>query len=751
MTVNPSEPTPTRPAASPDRADSAARPLGGWRNLPARLADSFWVRVFPFLRWFPVGPDIVRGDLIAGMVGALVLVPKAMAYAQLSGLPVYFGLYAAFIPAIVGALWGSSRQLLTGPVAVISLMTASALAPFAIAGTDQYIGLALLLALLVGLIQIAMGAFKLGVIVNFISHPVIIGFINAAAIIIALSQLNKLLGIPLGRSDSFLVDVWEMLRQIRDTHLPTLAMGLLAFAVMWGMKKFTPEYIARTSVLVAVVVTTVVSWGVGFEHNITARIDHIADPNARGLVTNLARVEQRIGELNAQITEKSAQLRSLHKEEQERTRSALALEYDLNLLRLEAANKEQEELKHLRDIRGLTFEYAPGGGDGSGTLYLSGHVPDGFPTDGYRYHVKRVSGRELKLEGGGEVVGRIPSGLPSLSVPRLSWDGIVQLLSAAFVIALVAFMESISMAKAMATRTKQRVDANQELIGQGLANVSGSFFQSYPVTGSFSGSAINLQAGAKTGFASVFNGLFVGVTLLLLTGYLYHLPQAVLSVIIILAVAGLLHVNSIKRAWQANRHDGIVAVTSFALTLLFAPHLDKGVLAGAMLALILYLYRTMQPRVAILARHPDGTLRDAETYQLRTCDEIALIRFDGELYFANTSYFEDKIMERVALKAGLRYVIVVGDGINHVDASSEEMLAHLTERLNETGIEVLFAGIKKQVIDVLARTGLYQQLGDGRFFRTVEQALDHAWSRLGHNHEADCPLNIVCPIQPAPR
>ena len=355
----------------------------------------------------------------------------------------------------------------------------------------------------------------------------------------------------------------------------------------------------------------------------------------------------------------------------------------------------------------------------------------------------------MKLVGGGEVVGKIPSGLPSLSIPRLSWDGIMQLISAAFVIALVAFMESISMAKAIATRTKQRVDANQELIGQGLANVGGSFFQSYPVTGSFSGSAINLQAGAKTGFASVFNGVFVGLTLLLLTAYLYHLPQAVLSVIIILAVGSLLHVNSIKRAWQANRQDGIVAVTAFVLTLVFAPHLDKGVLAGALLALILYLYRTMQPRVAVLARHPDGTLRDAETYQLRTCDEIALIRFDGELYFANTSYFEDKIMERVALKSGLRYVIVVGDGINNVDASSEEMLAHLTERLHATGIEVLFAGLKKQVTDVFARTGLYKEIGETHFFRTVEQALDHAWKQLGGDHEADCPLNIVCPVNPA--
>ena len=706
------------------------------------------LRLLPFLHWFPIAPAILRADLIAGITGALVLVPKAMAYAQLSGLPVYFGLYAAFIPAIVGALWGSSRQLLTGPVAVISLMTASALAPLAIAGTDQYVVLALLLALLVGLIQIAMGAFKLGVIVNFISHPVIIGFINAAAIIIALSQLNKLLGIPLGRSDSFLYDIWEMLSQIGHAHLPTLGMGLLAFAVMWAMKKFTPESVSRTSVLVAVVATTLLSWAVGFEHNSAARIDQVVDKNTRELLGNFSRVERRIVDLNTQVTEKSAQLRELQKRGEERTRSALALEFDINLLKLEIANKEKEHNNRLRDIRGFSFELDQGVGGRPGKLHLAGQAPPAAITDGYRYHIKKVSGGEMKLVGGGEVVGKIPSGLPSLSLPTFNWDMVIQLLSAAFVIALVAFMESISMAKAMATKTKQRIDANQELIGQGLANIGGSFFQSYPVTGSFSGSAINLQAGAKTGFASVFNGLFVGVTLLFLTAYLHHLPQAVLSAIIIMAVASLIHFNSIKRAWEASRNDGIVAIVSFTLTLIFAPHLDKGVLAGAGLALGLYLYRTMQPRVALLARHADGTLRDAEVFGLKTCNEISMVRFDGSLYFANTSYFEDKIMERVALKPDLKFVIVVGDGINQVDATGEEMLAHLAERLHATGIEVLFTGLKKQVVDVFVRTGFHAKLGAGAFFRTEEQALDYAWKKLGNQHEIDCPLNIVCPVTP---
>ena len=306
-------------------------------------------------------------------------------------------------------------------------------------------------------------------------------------------------------------------------------------------------------------------------------------------------------------------------------------------------------------------------------------------------------------------------------------------------------------AKALATQTKQRVDANQELIGQGLANISGSFFQSYPVTGSFSGSAINLQAGARTGFASVFNGLFVGVTLLFLTPYLYHLPQAVLSVIIIMAVASLIHFSAIKRAWQANRNDGIVAMTSFTLTLVFAPHLDKGVLAGAGLALVLYLYRTMQPRVAVLARHSDGTLRDAEVYNLQKCDNISMIRFDGSLYFANAGYFEDKILERVSAEPNLKYVIVVGDGINQVDATGEEMLANLAEGLRTSGIEMIFTGLKKQVMDVFQRTGFHDKLGAGHFFRSEATALAYVWEQLGDNHAVDCPLNIVCQIDAQPK
>jgi SulP family sulfate permease len=742
-THDPQSNNPNGPSATP----STPRRL--WESLAARVNYTLWGRLFPFLRWFPIGGDVIRADLIAGIAGALVLVPKAMAYAQLSGLPVHYGLYAAFIPAIIGALWGSSRLLLTGPVAVISLMTASALAPLAVTGSDEYIVLAFLLALLVGVIQFGMGVFKLGLVVNFVSNPVIVGFINAAAIIIALSQLNKLLGLPLGRSDSFLYDVWEMFTQIGRTHVPTLLMGLLGFGIIYGMKKFTPPGIGRTSVLVAVAVTTLVSALFHFEHKATAKVDQIAEPHTRNLVSNFVRIEERIADLNRRITEKNIQLRELQKQTKEQTRAIIALRNDISLLQLELTNAEKNKLNRLREVRKLDFVLVPGQNGGRDTLYSADHVPAGIVVDDERrWHIKKFEGGEMKLIGGGEVVGQIPEGLPSFNLPKLNWDALVQLLTAAFIIAMVAFMESISMAKAIAAQTRTKVDPNQELIGQGLANVSGSLFQSYPVTGSFSGSAINLDAGAKTGFASVFNGLFVAVTLLLLTPYLYHLPQAVLSVIIIMAVAGLIHLDAIKRAWQANRNDGIVAIVSFVMTLAFAPHLDKGVMAGAGLALVLFLYRSMQPRVALLARHADGTLRDAEFFGLKTCENITMLRFDGSLYFANTSYFEDKVMERVSAKPDLKYVIVVGDGINEIDASGEEMLRSLAERLQAQNIRLLFAGLKQQVYNVMVNTGLHEILGPESFFRTSDRALDYAWKQIGHNHEVDCPLNVVCPVKP---
>jgi SulP family sulfate permease len=284
----------------------------------------------------------------------------------------------------------------------------------------------------------------------------------------------------------------------------------------------------------------------------------------------------------------------------------------------------------------------------------------------------------------------------------------------------------------MASKNKQRIDPNQELIGQGLANIGGSLFQAYPACGSFTGSAINLQAGAKTGFAMVFNGIFVAATLLFLTPFLYHLPKAVLAVIILLAVTGLVTPQALKHTWKASRTDGIVALVTFVVTLLAAPHLDKGIMIGTALSIGLYLYRSMAPRVAILGRHDDGTLRDIKVNpDLRTSALLTAIRFDGSLYFANISHFEDAVLASVAEHKNAKYLLIVGDAINYIDSSGEEMIHHLVAQLRESGVELVFSGLKKQILDVMRATKLYNLIGERNIFATEDQALAAISQRLG--------------------
>ncbi len=678
------------------------------------------LRLFPFLAWFPVNSELLRGDLIAGITGALVLVPKAMAYAQLSGLPIYYGLYVALVPALLGALWGSSRQLATGPVAIVSLMTAAAITPFAVPFSEEFIGMALVLSLLVGVIQFSLGAFKLGTIVNFVSHPVILGFMNAAAIIIALSQLDGLLGIPKGRSDSFLKDIWEMMAFLPQTHLPTLAMSVFALALMLGLKKIS--VLSKPSVLIAVIVTTLVSTVLDYEHKSAGKPEHIADPATRTQVTAYIETARAVSGLSEDNTRLAGQLRQAEKDDDARAQVDLA--YRIDVAKLEMAALEGENKARLRDLQTVQFERAKAEEHESAALYVVGRVPDGVETDGRHWHIKKIEKGEMVLVGGGDVVGKIPAGLPTFRIPPLGLDLLLQLLPGAIIIALVAFMESISMAKAMATKTKQRIDPNQELIGQGFANIGGSFFQAYPSCGSFTGSAINIQAGAQTGFAMVFNAVFVAATLLFLTPYLYNLPKAVLAVIIMLAVTSLITPQALKHTWQASRADGMVALLTFVITLLAAPHLDKGILFGTALSILLFLYRTMRPRVARLGRYPDGTLRDIRVNPgLATSEHVVAMRFDGQLYFANVSYFEDTILEAVAEHPGARYVLVVADGINNLDASGEEVIKHLNERLQANGVTLVFSGLKKQVIDVMRATGLFDEITQQRIFANEDMAL----------------------------
>ncbi len=365
----------------------------------------------------------------------------------------------------------------------------------------------------------SLGLLRLGILVDFLSHPVVVGFTNAGALIIGTSQLPKIFGLNV-KADQFehhYQFLWATLTSLMDTKLTTFVIGVFALTTLMVLKKYAPRL---PGVLITVFITTLMSWAVGFK------------------------------------------------------------------------------------------------------------------------------------EMGGSVIGAIPEGLPSFSIPLIDLDfkTLSSLATTAAIIGLIGFVEAISIAKAMASQTRQRLSANQELVGQGLANITSGVFNGYAVSGSFSRSAVNFASGAVTGFSSVVTGLLVALTLLFLTPLLFHLPQATLAAVIIMAVINLIKIAPIKHAWKVEPHDGMVAVVTFFATMVFAPHLDKGILLGVVLSLGLFLYRTMSPNLVEVARHEDGSMRDAEAHGLKTSDTVSVYRFDGDLYFANTGYLEGKLLNNVAKK-----------------------------------------------------------------------------------------------------
>ena len=710
---------------------------------------SFLYRFAPFMRWLPKlrKTATLRADVIAGVTVALVLIPQSMAYAQLAGLPAYYGLYAAFLPPAIAALFGSSRQLATGPVAVVSLLTAAALEPIAISGSEAYLVYAILLALIVGLFQLALGVLRLGVLVNFLSHPVVLGFTNAAAIIIATSQLGKVFGVSVEKAAHHYETVWNTLvAASSQTHMPTLLMAILAFAIMIILRRINPKI---PGVLIAVVLTTLISLFMGFSKSYEVDYRKINSETVRELVSDQIKLKDEIEQFDKRVHAAEEQLAKTEEKYGMASIRTLSAQHKVNKQKLRLERRVNLAKDGLNKLKTLRLEHVPDdSGEGFGKFYYEGNVPKNYKTDSGIWRITSIEqGGTLIVHTGGRVVGAIPEGLPSFHVPKLDLGIVGQIFISAIAIGLIGFMEAISIAKAMAARTRQKLDVNQELIGQGLANIAGSFFQSYAVSGSFSRSAVNISAGAVTGFSSVVTSLVVVIALLWLTPLLYNLPQATLAAVIMMAVIGLVNIKALAHAWKVRRHDGIIGVITFILTLAFAPHLEKAIMIGVILSLVIFLYQTMRPRVVILSRHPDGSLRDAQVFGLATCQDISMIRFDGSLYFANTSYFEDMVMQRSAEKPDLKYIIVDGQGINQIDATGEEMLSGLTGRMEKAGIIMIFTQLKKQVMDVLWQSGMVERLGSDRFFRRVEDALDHVWKQLGDDHEVDCPLNIVCSLE----
>jgi SulP family sulfate permease len=664
----------------------------------------------PFLRWLPQVRHTWRADAIAGTSVALVLVPQAMAYAQLAGVPAYYGLYAAFLPVAVAALWGSSAQLATGPVAAVSLLTASLLGALAAPGSAEFVALAIALALLVGLLQLALGVLRLGAIVNLLSHPVIVGFTSAAAIIIATSQLSKILGVPMPRSDSYFADIAAVLAQLPHAHGPTVAFGAGTMLALWALRRRWPRL---PGVLLAVAAATAVSWAVGFERNLEAEVDRIAEPRLRELVERVTAAQQRLQRAEEDAAQRARQWAAARAGGGAGSLEEVAAHADLAIARLRAKQARRELAERETALQSVWVRRTLDAQGETAALVAAENVPADARLDPVEYRIRSVRGQMLRLQGGGEVVGAIPAGLPPLALPRISWEQALALASAAVVIALVGFMEAISIARAMAARTRQRIDANQELIGQGLANLASAASQGFPVSGSFSRSAVNLGAGAQTGASGVVTAALMLATLLFLTPLLYHLPQAVLAAVVIMAVLRLIDLRAIAHAWRASRHDGLAAAVTFAATLAFAPHLDLGILAGAGLAIALFVLRTMRPRVSWLVRGDDGRLQEAAGGRrpIEAAPGLLALRFDGQLYFGNVSYFEESVLEAAAALPRARHIVVVGDGINRIDASGAELVEHLVARLAAAGVTLQFYGLKPQVLEVLRAAGVLDTTG----------------------------------------
>jgi sulfate permease, SulP family len=704
------------------------------------------VKIFPFVKWFKdYNVGALKADAIAGLTVALVLIPQSMAYAQLAGMPAYYGLYASFLPPMLAALFGSSRQLATGPVAVVSLMTAASLEPLATAGSEGFIAYAIVLALMVGAFQLTLGILRLGLVVNFLSHPVVNGFTNAAAIIIASSQLSKMFGVSVDEATHHYETIWRVLQEAAHyIHWPTLLMGVFAFGIMYGLKMLAPRI---PNVLVAVVITTLISWGTGFEHNQTMPVTAIVSSKSQALIAQFNEATRGIIALTKERTQIHQILAAAG--DSHDAVGVIDARHDVEVVQV-GLKRFKDQAQTARKVLRHTIFMAAVQNDGSLLFYPEEEpLPAGAQTDGRRWHIRvgntPLAADRIVMNGGGSVVGDIPKGLPAFSIPRLDWSVIGHLFPFAAIISLLGFMEAISIAKAMAGKTGQRLDPNQELIGQGLANLLGSFSKSYPISGSFSRSAVNLQAGAASGLSSVFTGLTVVIALLFFTPLLYHLPQSVLAAVIMMAVIGLINVTGFVHAWHAKWYDGAISIISFAATLAFAPHLDKGIMIGVVLSLLVFLYNSMRPKVVSLARAEDEALRCVSTHGLKECEHVAMVRFDGPLFFANSSYLEDKMMEIMRAKPGLKHIIMVSNGINDIDASGEETLSLLVDRIRSAGVDISLSGVNEAVMRVFRRTHLPEKIGHDHIYPTMEKAIAavHPESHRSST-EQSCPLLTVC-------
>jgi len=527
--------------------------------------------------------------LLAGITVAVLLIPQGMAYALIAGLPPIYGLYAALTPQIVYAFLGTSRQLAVGPVAMDSLLVAAGLGALSLVSPSEYIQLAIVLALIMGGIQFLLGVFRMGFIVSFLSKPVISGFTSAAAIIIGLSQLKHLLGVPLAQSNKIHVFIRSIIESDTPIHLPTLLIGMVSILLIATIKRLNSKI---PSALIAVII-------------------------------------------------------------------------------------------------GIAWVYF---------------------------------GQQDKA--GVAVVGTIPSGMPSFTLPNLDWETVQTLFPIALTIALVAYMEAISVAKAIQEKHKNyEVNPNQELIALGASNVIGALFQSYPTTGGFSRTAVNDQAGAKTGVAALTSSLIVAVILTFFTHWFYFLPKAVLGAIIIVAVVNLMDFKYAARLYKSRKDEFLVLLLTFLLTLFVG--ITQGILIGIVFSLLLLVYRTSKPHHAFLGRiGTTNYFKNIERFpdEVVIREDLIILRFDAQLFFGNIQYFKKLVFDAVEKNKGkVKGFVINARAINYIDSTAIEQLIAIIKKLQQNQIRVMMVGaigpardliIKSKLIKVLKKENLFITSGD---------------------------------------
>ncbi len=549
---------------------------------------------FPILTWLPnYKKDYLKGDLSAGLTVGIMLIPQGMAYAMIAGLPPVYGLYASLLPQVVYAVFGTSRQLAVGPVAMDSLLVAAGVSTLAMVGSDQYIALAILLSLLMGGLQLLFGLARMGFLVNFLSQPVISGFTSAAALIIGLNQLQHLLGIDLQGGNMVFEIVIEAVQSFDQINWISVAIGLLGIVIIKISKK-------------------------------------------------------------------------IH-----------------------------------RNIPGALV-----------AVFLSILMVRFFQLDQY----------QLKI------VGEIPEGLPAFQLPAITSEYLTDLLPVALTIALIAFMEAISVAKAIQSKHKSAytLNPNQEMIGLGMGNIVGSFFGAYPTTGGFSRSAVNDQTGARTNLAAVISAALIVLTLLFLTPLFYYLPKAILASVIMVAVFGLIDVKYPKRLWNVSKQDCLMLLVTFGITLVFG--IKEGIGIGILASLVALIYRTSMPHIAVLARL-SGTdeYRNVNRFSdVDTREDVLVIRQDGALYFANATYFSDTIKQHVETKGpSLKLLVLHFGSVSSIDITALQMLRELIQELNQRNVGVYFTEVVGPVRDFFHRTGFTTEVGRNHFFIDVQSAIDY--------------------------